>query len=176
MGLGASMKFDEDYALGKVTRSTAIRLKKALTWEGLQSYRKNLDFGLSPRQAIHKIITEDRARDKARAAKARADFILYGEPVAKLSVVEFIKAHRNDSENRWKQKHKFEQEKIIANWRATTLTEALNNLEKHQLKMVEQKKDFAFRFQHVKIIQEAIEYGLEYNREAFDYYRKLKLL
>lgn len=169
------LAYYEEAACGMVTRATSIRLRKQLTWKGLERYWKGLSEGLTPRQSLHKLIVEGRQRDKEREAKAKSDFILYALPVAKMSLKEFIEANGRDAHKRWEQFRPEELKRLLKNWQAKTLDQAVSNYVNKQLEHVAKGEDFVFRYWHAKLIQEAKEYGFEYNLEAAEYHSKFPL-
>lgn len=153
-----------------ITESSLLRLRRALTSVGMEHYESLIKKGLTPRQAIRQMQGEEKEKNKLRAERNKQIFIEYGLPIAKMSVDEYILSVAESARKRWDG-----QKQIIKNWKAKTLGGAvLNylNFLKENYKDKNNPMIDGVRYSHIKMISEAIFRGLDYDKDAAEFYKE----
>lgn len=150
---------------GKVSEATISRLRQVLTDKGMNDYRANIKAGMTPRQSLRKIRDNSRISAQKYNQRNKEYFIAHVLPLVQLSLVEYINLLGADWKKRLGTYPDKQRKEIIKRWQAKDLDGAIANFVKRELETWHKEKNVFYR-QHLRYFEEAIFYGLPYNKEA----------
>jgi hypothetical protein len=152
-----------------MTEASVWRVHRALTCVGRRHFEELRRSGLSPRAALRRINMDSKEDTRKREAQQRQIFIETDLRYAQMSVAEFQEYNADCFFNRWEEHTPAERLRIMRRYGAKD-PDVLRRIYLEHEQRIWFTED-SFNWLHKDLIQKALEYGLDVNREAAAAYK-----